>query len=213
MIISSVLNLLAFLLAFTFGLAQSHFDTRSEALHDEAIAIGTAFHRADLLPEPRRTQLRSLIRQYVDLRLEASRSPDVEKVIPRLRQLQERIWTEAIGTGKNESGAIPPPILLQSLNDMIDVQSERVQKNMRARIPRVVWGFLSGAILISIAAAGYHSGLMGNRRRSFASLAYALVFAAVAVMIADADSPRFGQFETDHEALHELQARLHVAEP
>src|SRR5262249_37169602 len=46
MIISSVLSLLAFMLGFTFGLAVSHFDSRDQALNEEAIAIRTAYHRA-----------------------------------------------------------------------------------------------------------------------------------------------------------------------
>jgi len=123
------------------------------------------------------------------------------------------MWDLAMSTEKNETGTMPPSILLQSLNDMIDSQSERVLTNMRARIPAIVFAFLGGAILISIAAAGYHSGLAGNRHRSFAALAYALVFAAVAVMIADADSPQFGQFRADRQALQELQARLTAAGP
>src|SRR5215471_6685096 len=61
MIISSVLSLLAFILGFTFGVAVSHFDGRNQALDHEAISISTAYHRADLLPEPERTKVRELL--------------------------------------------------------------------------------------------------------------------------------------------------------
>ena len=213
MIIASVLSLLAFILGFTFALASSHFDSRNQALHDEATAIATAYHRADLLPEPERTQLRNLLREYVDLRLEISGSANPDEVIARLRRLQERIWARAIGPGKQ--GVVPttPTLLLQSLNEMIDVQSERVLTNVRARIPGVIWAILYGIILISVAAAGYHSGLAGNLRRSFAALAYALVFAAVIVMIADADIPQFGQFRVNRQPLLDLRARFSGSGP
>ena len=67
MIISSVLSLVAFVLGFTFGAAANHFDARNQALDNEAVSISTAYHRADLLPEPERTTLRRLLREYIDL--------------------------------------------------------------------------------------------------------------------------------------------------
>jgi len=48
--IAAILGLLAFRLAFTFGVAASRFDTRRELVLDEANAIGTTFLRAALLP-------------------------------------------------------------------------------------------------------------------------------------------------------------------
>jgi hypothetical protein len=207
MIIGSILNLLAFLLAFTFGLAASHYDSRNQSLQDEASAIGIAYHRTALLPAPERSQLQGLIREYVDLRLNTSRALNLDEAIPRMRQLQERIWTQAIST-RTETGANSPPLLMQSITDMIDVQSERVLTTTRARIPAAVWGILYVIAVIAIAAAGYHSGIAGNRRRSYAALAYALVFAAVVVMIADADSPDIGRFRVNHQALLDLRTRL-----
>src|SRR4029450_7972437 len=47
----ATLGLLAFILAFTFGLAAARFDTRRQLLLDEANAIGTAYLRAGMLPE------------------------------------------------------------------------------------------------------------------------------------------------------------------
>src|SRR5262245_56224072 len=56
--VGGTLGLLAFLLAFTFGLAASRFDARRLVLLDEVNAIGKAYLRADFLPEPRRKQVR-----------------------------------------------------------------------------------------------------------------------------------------------------------
>src|SRR5271165_1506020 len=47
----ALLALLAFMLAFTFGLAASRFDVRSGLVIDEANAIGTTYLRAGLLPD------------------------------------------------------------------------------------------------------------------------------------------------------------------
>jgi hypothetical protein len=77
-IISSVLSPLGFVLGFAFGVAASHFDARNRALDDEAVAIATAYHRADLLPEPERTNVRTLLRQYVELRLKVYQAVNVD---------------------------------------------------------------------------------------------------------------------------------------
>jgi hypothetical protein len=41
--VGATLGLLAFILAFTFGLAATRFDTRRQVLLDEANAIGTTY--------------------------------------------------------------------------------------------------------------------------------------------------------------------------
>src|ERR1700745_4512227 len=49
--VGATLGLLAFILAFTFGLAAARFDTRGQVLLDEANAIGTTYLTAGLIPE------------------------------------------------------------------------------------------------------------------------------------------------------------------
>ena len=55
---TATLSLLAFMLAIVFGAAESRFGDIKRAVLDEANAIGSAFVRADLLPEPERTEAR-----------------------------------------------------------------------------------------------------------------------------------------------------------
>ena len=69
------------------------------------------------------------------------------------------------------------------MTEVIDVQGERALAGVRTRIPFSIWVILYGIMVVSVAAAGYHAGLAGARK-SVAALAYALVFAAVIVMIA-----------------------------
>ena len=59
--VGSTLGLLAFVLAFTFGMAASRFDVRGELRISEAIAIRTADLRAQHLPEPQRSEIRALL--------------------------------------------------------------------------------------------------------------------------------------------------------
>jgi hypothetical protein len=206
-LVASIMRLLAFILGFTFGSASSHFDSRSQSIFDEAVAIGTAYHRADFLPDPEAANMRRLLREYVDLRLETSGSGDNDDAVARLRQLQQELWAQAVAAGKEDIGPLSAAPLIQSLTEVIDVQGERALAGVRTRIPFSIWVILYGIMVVSVAAAGYHAGLAGARK-SVAALAYALVFAAVIVMIAAGDVPGSRQLRISHQALMDLRARL-----
>jgi hypothetical protein len=208
MLVTSTLGMLSFILGFTFGLASSHFDNRTQTVFDEAAAINTAYRRADLLREPERSNERRLIRNYLDVRLEPLKTLNGD-ALPRIRRLQDQMWAEAVAASKNsgESASVMP--LTQSLID-INMQGERVLTGIRSRIPYGVWLILGGIMAVSVAAAGYHAGLAGTQR-SIAAVAYSLVFAAVIVLIAVADIPGPDQLRTSHRSLLDLRERL--AEP
>src|SRR4051812_37770000 len=69
-IISSMFGLLAFLLAFTFGISGNRFDARRKHIIDEANAIGTAILRIDLYDEQDRVAFRGDFKNYLEARIE-----------------------------------------------------------------------------------------------------------------------------------------------
>src|SRR5215204_3406329 len=72
-IAGSVLALLAFVLAFTFGIVSNRYDARRELVRDQAVAIRTAYSRSDFLPEPSRNQAKGLFNDYIALIVEAGK--------------------------------------------------------------------------------------------------------------------------------------------
>ena len=68
-IMGSTLGLLAFMLAFTFGMSGTRFDARKQLVLDEASAVLRAYQRAQLLPEPQRSECSRLLQEYVELRV------------------------------------------------------------------------------------------------------------------------------------------------
>ena len=72
-IVAGLLGMLAFVLAFTFSMAAGQFDTRKKNVLDEANAVGTAYLRTDLVDSSFGAPMRGLLRQYVDVRLQAAR--------------------------------------------------------------------------------------------------------------------------------------------
>jgi hypothetical protein len=207
LLVTSTMGLLSFILGFTFGLASSDFGSRGHAVFDEALAIGAAYRRAGLLPDPDRANLRRLIRDYVDLQLDPGWSSNGHEMLARLRHLQERMWAQAVAAGGNnvDSPAVAP--LMQSLTDVIDVHGERALAGMRSRIPFAVWFGLNVIMVVAVAAAGYHAGLAGTKR-SIAAVAYALVFAEVIATIAAGDVPGTRQMGASQQELRDLRGRL-----
>jgi hypothetical protein len=69
-VVSAIFGLMAFLLAFTFGMSGSRYDTRRENIVSEANAIGTAIMYADLYPEEHRKEFRQDFKMYLEDRIQ-----------------------------------------------------------------------------------------------------------------------------------------------
>ena len=69
---AAVLGLLGLLLGFTFAMAVARYDARRDLVVQEANAIGTTYLRAQLLPEPQRTDSIELLRSYGALAVDLS---------------------------------------------------------------------------------------------------------------------------------------------
>lgn len=203
-IVAATLGLLAFTLAFTFGLAATRFDARRQVILAEANAIGTTHLRADFLPEPRRTEARRLLRDYVDARLEGIQPGRLDRAVARSTRLHALLWAQAVAAGQTEPRSVPVGLFIQSLNQLIDLHSERIQVAVKNRIPAVIWGMLYFVAVVAMAALGYHEGL-ASLRRSPAVLALVLTFSAVLALIADLDRPQEGLVRVSQQFLIDLR--------
>ena len=209
--VGATLGLLAFILAFTFGLAAARFDTRRQLLLDEANAIGTTYLRAGMLPT-QRDDIRALLRDYVDARVEAAQSGNVREGIRRSEHLHDQLWAQAVAVGENNPTSIVVGLFVQSLNEVIDLHAKRVTAGLRNRIPGAIWVALFAIAVLSLAAMGYHAGLTGTSR-SLAELAVAFTFSVVIVLIADLDRPQEGVLKVSQQALIDLQQSMQVPRP
>jgi hypothetical protein len=206
--VGATLGLLAFILAFTFGLAAARFDTRRQVLLDEANAIGTTYLRAGILPE-RREEIRAFLRDYVGARLEAIRSGNIAEGMRQSENIQHQLWSQAVAIGEKNPNSIVVGLFIQSLNEMIDLHAKRVQAGLRSRIPGPIWVALFAVAALSLATMGYHAGLVGTRR-SLAVLAVAFTFSVVIELIADLDRPQEGVLRVSQRALLDVQQSMNV---
>lgn len=206
-IVGATLGLLAFVLAFTFGLAASRFDARRQIVVEEANAIGTTYLRAGLLPDGRGVKVRKLLGEYVDARLEVIQTGDIEHVLRRSEQLHRELWNEAEAVGQQHPDSIVVGLFIQALNETIDVHSTRVLVGLQNRLPGILWATLYLVTMLTMAGVGYHEGL-SKSRRSLAILVLVLAFSAILTMVADLDRPQEGFLRVSQSAMFDLRKMI-----
>jgi hypothetical protein len=207
-IMGSTLGLLAFMLAFTFGMSGSRFDTRRALVLDEASAALRAYQRAQLLPSEQRSECSRLLREYVALRLEVSGARSLAAVEPLLRrseQLQDALWAQAISLSDRPSATLNA--FAQSLSELTDLQMRRVRAAVWNRIPRTILATLYGIAFLGLAAMGYGAGIAGSRT-TVPSVLLILTFSAIIVLIVDLERPRQQLFGVTQEPMADVVRRM-----
>lgn len=205
--VAATLGLLAFVLAFTFGLAASRFDARRTVVVDDANAIGTTWLRAGLLPDARAARIRPLLREYVDARLEAARTGDLQAVQRRSDELHRALWSEAELVGQQYPDSIVVGLFIQALNQTIDIHATRMFAVLQGRIPMVLWLALFVVTVLTMAGVGYYCGLARSRRTPEV-LVLALSFSAILVLVADLDRPREGLIQVSQQTMIDVRTMM-----
>ena len=205
--VAGTLGLLAFMLAFTFGLAGSRFEDRRQVILAEANAIGTTYLRATMLPEPMRTEVKNLLREYVDLRVETVQQPgNLAQALSKSEELHERLWAQAVAVTEKDRSPITG-LFVASLNDVIDLHATRVMAGLQSRVPAVIWIVLYVLALLAMEMIGYHAGL-ANSRRSIAAIALIIGFSLVLFLIADLDRPGQGLLSVSQQSMIDLRKTM-----
>jgi hypothetical protein len=208
-LVGATLGLLAFLLAFTFGMATSRYDARRQFVVDDAVAIRTAGLRAQQLPEPHRNEVRTMLQEYLDLRLRAALGQEsLPHALARTQELQDELWSRATALGQ-ETPPIPVAApFAQALIQMFEVNSRRVAAGVHGGIPSTIWFALYCVTALAITITGYRAGISGQRSMGV-TVVLALAFAAVFHLIADLDRPDAGFLTVSQQALSDLQMSWH----
>ncbi len=189
-VMAGVLGLLGLMLAFTFGLSASRFDTRKRLVLDEANAIGTTYLRAQVLPPPHRAEVQSLLRRYTERRLTVTRQGASETELAGAETIQRQLWSHATALSREDPRSIPRGLFMESLNQVIDLHGARVWA-FRDRVPDGILYALGLVALLAMGLLGVSSGLKGARNL-VPTLVMAFAVATVLVLIIDLDRPERG---------------------
>ena len=207
---STMLGLLAFMLAFTFGVAANRFDTRNQLVRDEANAIRTAWARSDFLPKADADETKMLLREYLRERLAGVQSvnlEDVQSVVMRAEKIQRRLWDIALPYARKDLNSDIGALYIESLNDVSAAHASRVAVGLQLRIPAAVWLTLAGVTALTMVAVGYQFGVAGSTRTIAVPL-LALTFALVVGLIGVLDRPIGGLTIVPQRALENLLASI-----
>jgi len=203
--VAATLGLLAFMLAFTFGMAGARFDARKQLALNEANAIGTAYLRAQLLQPPHSAEIQALLREYVDIRVAgATQKEKLAVALARSQELHRLLWSQAVTLSQKSSNPMVVGLFIQSLNEVIDLHSKRITAGLRNRIPAIIWIVLYLLAIMAMIAMGYHSGL-ASPSRSIVVLILTMAFSAVIYLTIDLDNPREGLLHVSQQAMFDLQ--------
>lgn len=205
-LVGSLLGLLAFMLAFTFGVAATRFDNRRQLVLDEANALGTTYLRADLLPAKEGAEIRRLLREYTDLRVNTSVA-NVNETLERSSALHDRLWAQTkMLVGEEMDGELRS-LFVDSLNQTIDLHQSRVTIGLQYRVAGIIWIVLYVLSALSMIAVGYQAGMSGVRRLRGAPIV-AAAFSLVIALIADIDRPGEGMVRVSLQPIADVQQMM-----
>jgi hypothetical protein len=212
MMVGSIFALMAFLLAITMGMASDRFDTRRGLVLAEANSIGTTYLRAGYLPEPASSQSRELLREYVPLRNATAIEEDLAAALARSDEILADLWTIAEGLARNELGSDVLALYIESLNETIDMDTNRVIAALYARVPDTVLLLLIVGSALTLGMVGFSAGLT-RRRSPLTAIVMIVVLGAVITLIIDIDRPQGGTLTVSQQAIIELQEQLESTTP
>ena len=211
-VVGAVLAMMAFVIAFTFGSANTRFDARKAALLDDVTAIQTAYLRANLIPEPHRTTVRSLLRDYVQARAGIvyayGQSDTLRLVQQRAAVLQELMWSHVEKMAAEHGETRVNVLFTRALNDVFNLHTKRVVLGAYYRIPSAMWLALIFASGVAMFAVGLQFGIGGNRRVHAANLSLSITFALVMVLAFDLDRPGEGLIAVNQQPMIDLYQRM-----
>ncbi len=210
-VLASMLGLLALLLAFTFSAALQRYEDRSQAVVAEANAIGTAYLRAKLLPGGMHDEVQSLLRDYLDMRIQEGRVVTADPVVrePLLQQadlMAAQLWGHAVKAAQQDAGPVTSGLFIQSLNGLIDAYGTR-NATLNRHVPEIVLFLMFATIVMTTATLGYASGIAGHRV-TLAAFVLVVLIALVVYLIVDLDRPRRGSIQVSQESLLSLQKTI-----
>jgi hypothetical protein len=193
----TLLGLLALMLAFTFGMSNSRYDSRRALVVEEANDIGTVILRTDIFPDSIRQELRAQLKEYVKARVEYYETGmNLEKAYAayvRGNEISGKVWSIVASYAQVDPSLTKTSEIIPALNAMIDIVTTRRAVG-EATIPESILYFLFTLCLTSSFLLGYDRK---NRLDLIVVVGFALMLSATVFTIIDLDKPRSGLITMD----------------
>lgn len=206
-------GLLFLLLAFTFSMSVTRYDTRRQNIIEEANDISTAILRSDLYSEEERILFRNDFKQYVEARINYYKAGiDLEKIKFSQNQSQlisMRLWKRASRLSHNYSNTDATRQMIPALNEMFDITTTRFAAE-KAKVPdSIIWLLFLLTCMTSF-YSGYSSTLKG-RIDWLIEFSFCIMISVTIFFIFDLDRPfrGFVTLDESNKSIIELRNYFH----
>jgi hypothetical protein len=203
----TLLGLLALLLAFTFGMSNSRFDTRRQLIVEEANDIGTVILRTDMYPDSVRQLLRVNLKEYVEARIAFSQAGmNNEKLVEyylKADSIGKEVWSVTASYAKVDNITTKTSELVPALNAMIDITTTRRAAG-ESTIPDSIMYFLFILCFCSAFLLGYDSK---GKIDWIVLMGLAIMLSSTVFTIIDLDRPRSGLINMDRPTQKIIELR------
>ena len=165
-----------------------------------------------MLPAPENVEFARLLHQYVDARVQFATVRSLRELPVRREKearLQDALWSYATAFAARDPRSVPAGLLLQTLNQMIDLEATRWAS---------FWGHVPQSIIyvnvliakLAVALLGYGFGLIG-KRHMISTLMLAVSISSVLAVIVDLDRPWQGYIRVSQQPMIDLQKQMENA--
>lgn len=188
----ALLALLGLILAFSFSMASSRFDTRRQLIIEEANIVGTVILRMDVYPDSIKNVLKSNMKAYVEKRIDFYQAGmDVPKLVQLFKEadaIGKKIWSITAEYAKKDDITTRTSELIPALNEMIDITTTRRAAGV-STIPDSIMYFLFVLCICSAFLLGYD-----NKRKIdwVILIGFTTMLSLTVFTIIDLDRPRSG---------------------
>lgn len=205
----ALLGLIGLLLAFGLTMAVGRYEDRRDALVAEANTIGTTYLRAQMLPEPQRSESLDLLREYGDAAVAFAdavpNSAAYRSASTAMQALHSQLWAQAGAAMAALPQDSAPRLYVETLNEMIDAHANRLG-TLRDRVPDTV-------VLLQVAGSALTLGVLAlylaHLGKGFLTSALAGVVVVLILLVSfDLDRPRRGFITVPATALVEARSAM-----
>lgn len=210
-VLTALLAVLGFILAFSFSIVETRYTARKKMVVTEANAIGTAWLRTRFLSDDAAVRSRELMRSYVDERLHVTLQT-VPQVLESAARIQTELWALAVDAAVREPRSVPLGLYLESLNNVIDLNEERLTITLRHHLPAAFLLILYLSAVLSMGLLGYSMG-QSRSRSVAATFSLLLVLSALLQIVVDIDRPAQRGFRIGQGPMEDLQKTMSQEPP
>jgi hypothetical protein len=206
-ILGAILSLLGLLIGFVLSISISGYNNRQQTEENEAMAIGSAYQRIQILDGQERIDSINLLAGYLHSRIEFFNSGVSEDNNQwRLISLekQSKLWD----IGVKEAKASPNPVMasvLASFNELY-ISEQKTMASWRHQIPNAAWFLLVFFAICSNVLIGYN--MRKTQGKNWLIFILPSLTTLALFMIAEIDIPGEGIIHVTPDDLISLQSFL-----